>query len=245
MDMKKAWRSLGAGLMLAGAATFAQAVPLTMDLDFEGFSKGYKSGTITDDGSSMSVRAGMFQFDVSNVSGSSSFSISSNDVLEAFCVDIDTYLDTENIVSYTLLGAGDYFGDAGKVDRIGRLYTGYESAVTDAKSSAAFQLALWEIINEDSASMNLYNDGTFKSSWFDSARGLANGWLGSLDSLQNGYSLYVLSSATDEQQRKLSQDLLVFSPKPPVLVPEPGTLALLALGIVGLILRKASRRSRD
>lgn len=241
--MLKAW---SAGIVLSTAAAFASATPVTMDLDYLGFPEQSRNGTITNDSNSMSVAAGMFRFSVSNVEGNSPFSLSSNDVIDAFCVDIDTYLDTNNIVSYSLQDAGSYFGDANKVDQIGRLYTGFESSVIGADRSAAFQLALWEIINEDGSVLDL-TQGSFSSSQFTSARSIAGDWLGSLTGFQNNYQLYVLSSELigSTEGLKKSQDLLLFSPKPPVKVPEPGTIALLALGIFGLILRKKFGRAKD
>ncbi|SNC74375.1 PEP-CTERM protein-sorting domain-containing protein [Marinobacter sp. es.048] len=240
MNNRKMLKAWSAGILLSTASTFASATPVTMDLDYTGFPEGYQGGTITNDGNATNVRAGMFRFSVSNLQGTSPFPLSADDVIDAFCVDIDTYLDTTNTISYSLEDAGTYFGDANKVDQIGRLYTGFESLVSGADRSAAFQLALWEIINEDAGSLDLSN-GSFSSSAFDSARGIGEGWLGSLNGFENNYQLYVLSSELLESNgglEKKSQDLLVFSPKPPVKVPEPGTLALLALGIFGLVLRK-------
>lgn len=247
MNDRKNLTVWSAGIMLSVVTAFANATPVTMDLDYNGFPEGYRNGTITNDGNGTNVSAGMFRFSVSNVQGSSPFAISSGDILDAFCVDINTYLDTSNVVGYSLQSASTYFGGGNKADQIGRLYTGFESSVTGSDSSAAFQLALWEIINEDTGALNL-SSGSFSSTQFSSARGIAGGWLGSLANLQNNFDLYVLSSeliGSNGGMSKKSQDLLVFSPKPPVKVPEPGTLALLALGIFGLVLRKKGRRSLE
>lgn len=247
----KAW---SAGLIFSVATSFASAGPIaTMDLKFGSdgikFPEGYRTGTITketSDGTNQSrVAAGMFRFSVNNIQGDTPFPLSSNDVLDAFCVDIDTPLDQYNTVSYSLLSATDYFQNSRKVNLMSSLYTGFGGdEVKDSRTSAAFQLALWEIINENTEQLSL-SDGSFTSTDFTDAKEAANGWFTGLGDIVSGFNLFVLESDSDADGNKLSQDLLVFSPAPPVKVPEPGTLALLALGICGLVLRKASKRSKD
>ena len=255
MNYGKTVKAWSAGLIFSVATSFASAGPIaTMDLKYQGFSIGSKTGWIYKDSDEHTVEqhvaAGMFKFSVSGYEGADPLSLSSKTVLDAFCVDINTALEQSSFVKYSLLEADHYFNDSSIVDRIGRLYTGYRGLVTDKASSAAFQLALWEIINEDAGELTLFEnfEHSFHSTPFDSAQKIANPWLASLSEQENNFNLFVLSSemvAGGDEGEKRSQDLLVFSPSSPVPVPEPGTLALLALGICGLLLRKASKRSKD
>lgn len=241
--MVKVWST---GLILSVATSFASAGPIaTMDLKFGGFSVGSETGWIFNDSDEHHVAAGMFNFSVSSYEGANPLSLSSSSALDAFCVDINTDLEQYSPVKYSLMEAGKYF-DGNRVEQIGRLYTGYGDLVNDAAHSAAFQLALWEIINEDNEYLSLFErpEDSFDSTAFDSAQKVANGWLNTLSDQENNFNLFVLSSDTlnDDSEKKMSQDLLVFSPNSPVTVPEPGTLALLALGICALLLRKKARR---
>jgi PEP-CTERM motif len=253
MNYGKTVKAWSAGLIFSVATSFASAGPIaTMTLDFQddaangGFPEGSRTGQIS--GVDGRVRAGMFRFAVAeaNFSDSAPFQLSTNDVLDAFCVDINTYL-AYGPTQYSLVRADDYFDDPDStvVNRIGQLYSGYNKVINTPDNSAAFQLALWEIINETGADLSLSGNqqGSFAASEFGSALGLANEWLEKLDDFDNDYNLFVLKSGSDGDH-KLSQDLLVYSPAP-VKVPEPGTLALLALGICGLLLRKKSGRTKE
>lgn len=220
---------------LASVPAMATPVLATVELAYKGYSTGgfpygYRNGTITDDGTSEGASAGLFGFDVGATTGTSP--IVWDTTLQAFCVQTNALLDTHNTLTYNLVSALDHFGNTTLVDQIGRLYTGYSAEVTSADSSAAFQLALWELVDETTGTLGLEN-GSFTATSFNTARATADAWLSSLSGITNGFNLFVLENES-------SQDLLVFKPAPTVRVPEPGTLALMCLGllVLGLRMRK-------
>jgi len=159
----------------------------------------------------------------------------------SFCVDLfQTLKFGKTYTDYSIRNGSAYFGST-KADDIGRLATGYLGLVDDPTTSAAFQLALWEIINESSGRYDL-RKGSFKASG-RSAResiSLADSWLANLPATSS-YSLEVLASRTH-------QDVVMFtsaytpSASP---VPVPGTPALFLAGLLGLLAAVQRPAKRD
>lgn len=228
--------SLVAMAMLTLAASKVQAAPVTIDMVYNN-TMPYGSETITYklNGTTGNVKAGLFAFNTSNISGTSPIELSAN--LLTFCVEITQNIKAGQNLNYTLMRLHELFG-LEKADAISRLYTGYADQVTDTKGSAAFQLALWEIINDfkagDWSSLNL-TKGSFTTNSIKPAVSLANSWLGSLGGIENNYQMFGLTN-------QYSQNQLVFAGVPiPQQVSAPASLGILTLGLIALRLRRKQK----
>ena len=161
----------------------------------------------------------------------------------AWCVDIYHFLNTSSGgTTYTLKDGDVFYSGANgyKDDDLERLasYVFDNGLLTSNVSSAAFQLAAWEIVNE-SAGHGFYNVtyGDFKVTSGDwAARNLANSWLGVVNA--GSYTISQELSVWQQDIPGSTQDLAVFQP-----VPEPETYAMIlaGLGIMGFVARR--RRS--
>jgi len=127
-------------------------------------------------------------------------------------------------------------------DDLARLYTNHHSAV-DSKSStganeSAFQLAVWEIVNERSGTYSLGN-GNFRATGTGSSTAAI--WLSELATPSaSKYSANIWTvQMTLSTGKGYAQDVVVFSP-----VPEPETYAMLLAGL-GLLSFTAKRRKQS
>jgi hypothetical protein len=139
------------------------------------------------------------------------------------------------------MSGADFFADHTTLDMVGRLYTAYFDTVksqttnSDKRTySAAFQIALWELVY-DAAAPNLGVDRfTNRGTRNKTERAIANKFLSSLPSVSNKFQMFVLQSDT-------SQDLLIVNPVPPE-VSEPATIATLSLALLVLARRSFKRK---
>lgn len=147
-----------------------------------------------------------------------------------FCIELNQYFSFGNTYrDYTISKPEDF-----RFARITELFGSFGNvAFSSTLNSAAFQLAVWELIYENPASGYDLDTGAFQVTDdhnHAATVALANAWLESLGS----------PSATQHGIRLHSQTHQDF-----ILLPEPATLALLTLGlllIVALRRRQAQRR---
>lgn len=221
--------AMAAGLMtLAAAATQAASIKLTYQNNLS--SEGAPTGRIYDGSSSMRVYAGEFDFSTAdNTTGIAEW----DDGLSAFCVEIETTLKSSKTYNVTS-GLGAF--STTRATYIDRLFSNYyDDAQSSVQASAAFQLALWEVVEEYSwNSLNLYHNH-FEADWFGGARTTAQSWLNTLtdNSLTTGvYDFHYLENSE-------SQNLLTVTKAH---VPEPTALLLFATGLFALF--RVRRRIR-
>jgi hypothetical protein len=157
---------------------------------------------------------------------SGAFSTVASDKLgsfETWCVDIlqNTYFN-DAVHDYTRQTGVMALG-AAKVNLLQRLATESFGLVNSGTTSSAFQLAIWEIVNETSGTLSLTSGSFSASGASDNSITLANAWLNALPGVNAPirYDINVLVSGSQ-------QDLAYFTA-----VPEPSSLALLAVGLLG------------
>lgn len=221
--MKRAshFSAVGAGLLLS---VQAMATPLIVS----GFEYPNHPTTAhirnTTPGVNVNTYAGGFLTDA----GGNSFT--------SWCVDIfqHTYFG-QTVNNYSLTGGASALG-AARSDALGRLATQAYGSVTNAASSGAFQLAIWEIVNENSGNPYNLSAGNFRAqSVSNGSLTLAQSWLNNLGTV-NHYAVSVWQSRT-------RQDLAVFER---VSVPEAGSLTMLGIGLLaaGVARRRQSLAAR-
>ncbi len=162
----------------------------------------------------------------------------------AFCVDLFQNFSFGSAFSVTPVLAQGYYS-AQQFTVLDRLYTQHYAPIKNGTSnstdSAAFQLAVWEIVRETGGVYSL-SGGTFTASATPSTNASdllaisnANTWLGnaSLGGPSGGYTLTALTSSA-------RQDQMMATP-----VPEPETYAMLlaGLGLMGFVIRRRSARA--
>ena len=164
--------------------------------------------------------------------------------VEAYCIDIfQTLSFGTKYTDYTKTTlAADGNITAARKSEIAELFHGfYDTSLTSSTNSAAFQLALWEILYETSSTLNV--DGSDAAdrgvnyattpNTPSSVITIADTWLANLGKFSNdldGFTLY---------RSAYHQDLISYQGH----VPEPASLSLLVAGL-GVVTAVARRRRK-
>lgn len=165
---------------------------------------------------------------------------SKQNAFQSFCVDIFSSFGF-SVTSNDTLQPATVISSKAAAD-LGLLYSNHHAQIDSTSSSAvnesAFQLAVWEIVNEQSVGYDL-SGGDFKAS--GTGASLAQQWLSELTgNYQN--SRYTASIWTVDSMisgRGYAQDVVVFTA-----VPEPETYAMMLVGL-GLLGFSARRKRQQ
>jgi hypothetical protein len=156
----------------------------------------------------------------------------------AWCVDI--FGTVQSTANYTLRSGAEFYGAGSRVvtnlERLASYAFDHWTAANNF-ASAAFQLAVWEIVNEPTAAYSLSGDQFTVTSGSSAVRSLAGSWLQVVNA--GTYGIDQQLSVWQKGQNATTQNLAVFAP-----IPEPETYMMLLAGL-GLMAFVARRRQHD
>lgn len=220
-----------AALLTANAAS-AGPISADMTLRMTGFAYGY--ATVSTNVTSGSIGDGELAGLMTRNGVTTSFL--------TYCTDLAQSFSWNTNYTYTSVATGTTHGfTTRQADLLGKLYTLAGPGVDTTDESAAFQLAVWEIVTETGSKLNILN-GSFQLTAGASTvqRTLANDWLMAVTDINaaSTFSATRLYSST-------AQDFVAFNAVQQTTngggstVPEPATYGLVGLALLSLV---AARR---
>jgi hypothetical protein len=231
------------GMVVALVAGALMALPVMADtIELNSFWAGSGSASINFQGTNYHNGAS-----VSVIEGGGSGGFKTNDLttnpgrtnsFQSWCVDIFHSFSFAISTVDVLTSAVSVFGTT-KANDLGRLYGIAGSTIanpsTSAANSSAFQMAVWEIVNEKAGNSYDIGKDAFKVSGTGS--GVAQGWLNTLNTTtgSSGYSVNIWSVTGQGPSGWGAQDVAVFAPIPE---PEMYLMMMAGLGLMGFVARR-------
>jgi len=244
MTKSKKLRSLTVAALAATALFAAQPAAATTEITLNGMWAGGNNDIISFTGNDW--HTGAAAADITNkwafAGGFSTTNKATGATFQSFCVDIFHFFNGFPITSNDSLSPATIISGKAATD-LGRLFTAHGDAVNvkqgidNAHNEAAFQLAVWEIVNEQKEGVYNVSSGNFQASGADA--GLAQQWLNSLAAVSQFTASVWKVESTVTKGNGAAQDVVVFNP-----VPEPQTYAMMLVGL-GLLGFSARRKNQN
>jgi uncharacterized protein (TIGR03382 family) len=143
----------------------------------------------------------------------------------SYCIEIGQPAQSNTVFTYQVLSPEQAGWSSDRILAMQILFADHFADVTDSDSNAAFQLAVWELMYDTDRNIHT---GTFRASSPAAAKGIAQGWLSSLNSANPNRTLPTLSVLSNPD----AQDQIT------VQIPAPGAAACAMMGLAMLGARR-------